>query len=865
MGTPFFESIFFRLLIAFLGVAVLPLALLGGVEYMIAGNRDEAVAGERLTQQVEFLQQDFRAEIAKPTTSSLRTLSAAGAVDEFLLASDTLKVLVVSDLERDFQRVAREVPSFRSISLVNRNGHEEVRVAGGRRIREYRDLAKLDDGTPVEGVMRDLYEELIAAGPGAIRVSSPLVDANGVPVFLAGLGRLDPNTGGFGCAIIIEYDLREFIDRASGIEFHGAPSIWMYDADGNSFLEPPARSSRLDPRTLANHEALTVTRQGAALQAELKIADAELLRVAAAVPNSVFRRDARTQAVGLLQSLVVGVLLAFGLAVLFSRLMSRPLVRLSDATHEVARGDLKQAVEIEGTGELRVLSESFNTMVRNLNQQQQDLVRASQFKSQFLANMSHELRTPLNAIIGFTRIVLRKSGDKLEQRQRRNLELVLESADHLLEMVNDLLDIERIEAGVVRIAPVTVSCREVLDGTRSRHGLNAQKAGLELHTKLASDDDLLVHTDPARLRQILDNLITNAIKYTEKGQIEVSAVRSSDGRNVIFRVRDQGKGIPPDQIEQIFLPFQQLEGGRGGVGLGLHLVRRLTELLDGEISVESEEGVGSTFTLTLPVGVKVVTQLSAPKRAVKPLGAGPSVLVIDDDPEAIQILQTELIDAGFSVYAATSGAEGLRLAHEVRPSAIVLDIVMPGMDGWTVLRTLHEDDELSSIPVVVASLLDDAPRAHELGIVAWLTKPVRAEDFRRVFDRIGIRPKDDVLIIEDDEETVQLMQQQFEELDVTVRVATDGRKALEEVAQRLPRLVVLDLLLPEMDGFEVLQHLRRLPGGPDVPIIVYTGKDLDETERSRLNHGFVEIIQKAGNGVESVAGAVKRVLAGASP
>jgi len=374
------------------------------------------------------------------------------------------------------------------------------------------------------------------------------------------------------------------------------------------------------------------------------------------------------------------------------------------------------------------------------------LVDSSRLKSQFLANMSHELRTPLNAVIGFSRIVLKKTASMIPERQAKNLQTIHDSGKHLLDMVNDLLDIERIEAGMLRVSFATVSLANILTDVVTALAPAAAEKGLTLECD-PGPEPLNVRTDAVRLRQVLDNLTSNAIKYSDSGTIRVRVeLRPADAPGELrLVVEDEGVGIPEEQLARIFDAFHQVDGSstraQGGVGLGLHLVRRLVALLEGSIHVVSTLGKGSAFRVVFPVSIIEAKRQSQPF----PVGTGPLVLVIDDQVEAIEILSNELVEAGFRVASATSGEAGLAKAAVVRPAVILLDIVMPGLDGWGVLERLRRDPALSSTPVIITSMLDETPRARDLGSMGWLTKPVEPEHVLSVFRDLGLGAADAVL------------------------------------------------------------------------------------------------------------------------
>lgn len=503
---------------------------------------------------------------------------------------------------------------------------------------------------------------------------------------------------------------------------------------------------------------------------------------------------------------------------------------------------------------------------QELREANADLVRARKLKSEFLANVSHELRTPLNAIIGFSRIVIRKSEGALPAKQARNLERILDSGLVLLDIVNDLLDIERIEAGMMEVTADRVDLGALIGEVVATLTPKAEEKGLAV-SYTVDPAGLVLETDEGRVRQILVNLVMNAIKYSDTGHVRVTAVYDpATSQALRLAVRDQGIGISEKDLVAIFEAFQQVDGSatrkQGGVGLGLHLVRKLAQLLGGDVEVESEVGVGSTFTLTLPArGVSLRPQSSSVD-ALEPVGDGPVLLVIDDESQAIEILQTDLADAGFRVHGALSPAAGLQKAREILPDAILLDMLMPEADGWQLLAQLEGDPELARIPVIVVSSADPNAAPADRDVVAWLRKPLGTDRFREVFSTLQTLTGLDVLLVEDDPATEALVRQQLTDLGLRCRTARDGQQAIAALRDRMPGAVVLDLGLPEADGFTVMQALRQMPGGADVTVVVYSARDLADADRARLDGGPVRFIGKgSADGLERVSTFVRRAIA----
>jgi signal transduction histidine kinase/CheY-like chemotaxis protein len=380
---------------------------------------------------------------------------------------------------------------------------------------------------------------------------------------------------------------------------------------------------------------------------------------------------------------------------------------------------------------------------RELQETNRRLEAASRHKSEFLANMSHELRTPLNAIIGFTRLVMRRSKDVLPAKQYENLEKITLSADQLLLLINDVLDLSKIEAGRMDVRPVSFALEPLIDACLRTVEPMVRTEQIQLAKDLEADLPRL-HTDEDKLKQILTNLLSNAIKFTEAGTITVSARRHGD--QVALSVIDPGIGIPEDALKLIFEEFRQVDSSstrrHGGTGLGLSISQHFARLLGGDVTVKSALGRGSTFTLTIPMRYQLpeptqqAAQTPAALKPADPSSNGKLMLAIDDDPDAIYLLRENLIDAGYRVVGALSAEEGLEKARTLRPFAITLDIMMPHRDGWEVLRDLKADPITTSIPVIVVSVVDSKEPAYRLGAFDYLVKPFEREAILRALERI---------------------------------------------------------------------------------------------------------------------------------
>jgi len=487
---------------------------------------------------------------------------------------------------------------------------------------------------------------------------------------------------------------------------------------------------------------------------------------------------------------------------------------------------------------------------RELQEANRRLEDASRHKSEFLANMSHELRTPLNAIIGFTRLVMRRSQDVLPARQLENLDKILVSAEHLLGLINDILDLSKIEAGKMEVRLGTVALDVLVEECLRTVEPMIRSERLQIRKEMAGDLPTL-WTDPDKLRQILINLLSNAIKFTEGGTVTVTA-RADSGRMAIAVV-DTGIGIPADALELIFEEFRQVDSSstrkHGGTGLGLSISRHFARLLGGDISVSSTLGVGSTFTLILPLRHEASSSsaraAAAPRDEREAPPDGKVVLVIDDDPDVIYLLRENLGDAGYRVVGALSGQDGLQKARELKPFAITLDIMMPNKDGWQVLHELKAHHATKDIPIIVVSIVDNKELGYRLGAFDYLLKPIDREAVVTALGRIA-PPHGRLLVVDDDPLVVDMVGQMLEGEPYEIEAAADGEEALEAIARRRPDVILLDLLMPRLDGFAVIEQLRQDPEYATIPVIILTAKTLTATEQAALEHSVLKVIQKRG-------------------
>ena len=496
---------------------------------------------------------------------------------------------------------------------------------------------------------------------------------------------------------------------------------------------------------------------------------------------------------------------------------------------------------------------------------------ANQAKSVFLANMSHELRTPLNAIIGFTRIVRRKGEDVLPEKQIENLDKVLTSADNLLNLINTVLDIAKIEAGRMDVLPANFRVGPLIDlCANTAQPLLRPTVRLE---KQVDESLTTVYSDQDKIRQIVLNLLSNAAKFTHEGKISLSAWQH--GKNLHIAVADTGIGISTEALPNIFKEFEQADTTTtrkyGGTGLGLTISRNLARLLGGDVTVQSELGQGSTFTLVIPVHYeRDLSQLASStppaSETAQHFEAGSAkkhILVIDDDPDAVYLLQENLDQREFDVSGCCNGLEGLQMARQQHPQAILLDILMPGVDGWQVLHELKNDPATANIPVILHTIVDKKALGFQLGAAAYLLKPLDPVAVREALERVIVQeahhPKR-VLVVDDDPNVADMLRQFLPESDFSLESALDGLAGLQAIEANRPDILLLDLIMPNLDGFGVIERLFANPQTRDLPIIVISAKDLTAEESARLKEMVTVVMKKQGFEGEKLVEEINRVL-----
>jgi signal transduction histidine kinase/CheY-like chemotaxis protein len=547
----------------------------------------------------------------------------------------------------------------------------------------------------------------------------------------------------------------------------------------------------------------------------------------------------------------IGLALVFGYAISWS--LIGPVQRMDAQLRQIASGDFSQRIDVPNRDELGTLAANLNRMTAELGRLYHQLEAANRHKSEFLASMSHELRTPLNAIIGFSEVLIERLFGDLNEKQEEYLRDILDSGRHLLSLINDILDLSKVEAGRMELELGRFSLREALENgltmvreRASRHGI-----ALDLNADAALD---VIEADERKVKQVVFNLLSNAVKFTPDGG-RVGITAGLDGGEVRITVWDTGIGIASEDQARIFEEFQQVGSldrqGQEGTGLGLALARRFVELHGGSLSVESAVGQGSRFSFTLPAPITSAVEGLSEEAIARDVGTetkAPVALVVEDDPPAAELLRLYLEGAGCRVEVAWDGEEGFAKACQLQPALITLDLLLPKMDGWDLLVRLKEEPSTREIPVVIASIMEQRGKGFALGAADYLVKPVSREDLMGALQRVSLmrRPPETVtvLAIDDDPMALELVDAILSREGFQVRKAYGGEEGVAAARRELPALIILDLLMPEMDGFTAVERLRADPTTATIPIVILTNKHLSPDEKARLNGQIASLARK---------------------
>lgn len=520
---------------------------------------------------------------------------------------------------------------------------------------------------------------------------------------------------------------------------------------------------------------------------------------------------------------------------------------------------------IEDITERKKLEEE-RERVRELEVRSREAERANRLKSQFLASMSHELRTPLNAIVGFSDLLAEEIAGPLNEKQKRFVGHVQDGAKHLLDLINDILDLSKIEAGQIELRPESFTVAEALHEVLSVIKPLAMPKKIQVET--AVETDLRVYADRVRFKQILYNLLSNAVKFTpDGGRIQIG---SSVAENAVcISVSDTGVGIPAEEHEAIFSEFHQVgtttKGVKEGTGLGLAITKRLVRQHGGRIWVESEPGKGSRFSFTVPMAGELPEAVrempTAPpvrRRRKKPL-----ILIVDDEPEVRELLVNYLEPEGYETLTAGSGAEAIAKAREVGPDAITLNILMPGKTGWETLWELKKNPTTADIPIIIVSAVDQKEMGFDFGAAEYLVKPVQKRILVGAI-RKHLRPRLDgpstILVVDDELRDLEMMAEVLDSAGYSPLAARGGREALEMLERTRPDAILLDLLMPEVDGFEVIRRIKENPALRDIPIFVLTAKDLTNADIELLTRETRAFFRKGIAWKEELLAQIRKAL-----
>jgi signal transduction histidine kinase/DNA-binding response OmpR family regulator len=611
--------------------------------------------------------------------------------------------------------------------------------------------------------------------------------------------------------------------------------------------------------------------------------------------NRRLERYAGIAAIVLLASMLAALLVSS----VFRRAVAEPIVRLAEIAKIVSRDrnySLRATPTRGGSGELAILIDAFNEMLAQIQQSEgalrqshdqleqrvkertaeletakkeveefsysvvrakEEVERASKFKDQFLSTMSHELRTPLNAVLGFSDLLADERYGPLNDRQQRYVRHIHTGGEHLLKLISDILDLSKIEAGRMELTREDVAVASAYAEVLSALQPLADKKSQALHQQV--DSNLCVRADATRFKQILMNLIGNAIKFTpEGGRIELAARRV--GEQVSVEVRDNGPGIPPEEQQRIFEAFyRQAQTGNAteGTGLGLAITARLVELHGSKLEIESKPGEGTCFHFSLPL-LAVAPAKPAREITVTPrAGKAPRILVVEDDAATGRLIQSQLASSGYETLICDQPERATEMAAEHQPDAITLDLIMQPVHGLKVLLQLKNDPRTSNIPVIVVTIVDQPGIGTALGADEYLVKPVDKATLlaaveRCISSRGGAAPARAILVVEDDAPTREMIEE--------LLTAGDGAEARAQVTHALPELVILDLVLPRMSGFELLAEWRGSPRTADLPVFVLTSKDLTAEEEKYINAHAESLFRKQNSWREPLMKQLERVI-----
>ncbi len=568
---------------------------------------------------------------------------------------------------------------------------------------------------------------------------------------------------------------------------------------------------------------------------------------------------------------LVALAVAVYLFTTFYLAVKRTIAKLEETSARMVAGQTEETLVLENHDELAQVALSFNNIATELIQTRDRALEGSRAKSTFLANMSHELRTPLNAIIGYSELIEEEAEDDGNAHYVPDLQKIQAAAKHLLSLINDILDFSKIEAGKMELYLETIDLAKMMEEIKAtiQPMIDKNNNALVIHKP---DQPGTMYADLTRIRQIMFNLLSNASKFTHDGTITLTLERRQTvhGERVRLIVQDTGIGMTNEQMNKLFQEFSQADASTtrkfGGTGLGLAISRRFCQMMGGDITVTSELNLGSIFTVDIPATVSTIQELET-RPELPPIASGSgrygTVMVIDDDATVREILQRYLEKASFRVVPVSSGKEALAKAKDLQPDVITLDVMMPGMDGWAVLTALKADAATAHIPVVMLTMHQDKDMGYALGATDYLTKPIEREKLVAVlkkFERPDGGKPGKILVVEDDEHTRTVICRMLLKEGWHVNYAENGKQGLESFIKYQQDIILLDLMMPVMDGFQFLAELRKLENGQQPAVLVVTAMDLSQREREQLNGQVWQILQKGAYSRDQLLGEVSQML-----
>jgi signal transduction histidine kinase/CheY-like chemotaxis protein len=677
-------------------------------------------------------------------------------------------------------------------------------------------------------------------------------------------------------------------------------ALYRREASGQNLALPPIPAGQIEAHWFKDGQLVVVRK----IVFQGKPAGTVFIRSDLQEMTQRLKRYGGIAAIVLFASLIAALLVAS----VFQRSVAEPIVHLAELAGIVSR-DKDYSLRATSTGnrdEPDILIQAFNEMLgqiqeregalqkvhRELEQRVQartaqlaaankelelknrEVERATRLKSRFLASMSHELRTPLNAIVGFSDLLAEGVPGELNPKQKRFVNHIKQGSAHLLQLINDILDLSKIEAGQLELHCEYFHVKDALPEVLSTIRPLAMPKNIQVDHALEIDRP--AYADRVRFKQILYNLLSNAVKFTPKdGRITIACAEDEDF--VCISVTDTGIGIRAEDQVVVFEEFRQVEGGKDstqeGTGLGLAITKRLVEQQGGKISLASEPGKGSRFTFTLPAGTKTKTSslatntvsATAPQRAAGAEGRSkPLVLIVDDELPARELLASYL-SSEYRIAMASSGSEAVAKAQQLRPDAITLDVLLAGGNGFETLAVLRQTPELKNTPVIIVSIVDQQRLGLALGAADYLLKPIRkALLLETIRKHVPSQLDDDeaILLVDDDPATLELLAEILRSAGYETQSVQSGKRALEVLSSKLVSAVLLDLLMPGMDGFEVIRHVRQDVALKDLPIFVMTGKSLTPEESDLLARDTQALLLKNGSWQQELVAEVERVIQG---